>query len=300
MVARFWEHDFYAVWPTKRSRAAHLFVRGAGAKDASLCGLAEEGAESKPATRNDLICTRCHYKARHWDHTSEPPKPKRKVVKNKPQTKAARPKRKPLPMLKPPKNYKWDEIEPGMVIAGCRVVAKDDRYIMLEEAPTTHLYLFQGKRQYLLHTPWLYYYIMRDTSYYEHFRIYRLFCSPKKVTALNQALFKMPLPNQYQWGLCYNGSANRLPASQGIADAITIWWNQTANWDNFPKRHKSVTELREAAKMEPLDTIFNVSIFDAWERMGTKARKLSWAETKTNIAKLFPKAKKKDLDAAAA
>lgn len=303
MVARFWEHDFYAIWPTKRSRAAHLFVRGAGATDASLCGLATEtGSDAKPASRDDLICTRCHYKARHWDHKAEPLKRTRKVVKNTAKAKATKPKTKlkPLPILKAPKKLNWDEITPGTMITGCRVIAINHKYVLLEEEPTTHLYLMWGKKQYVLHTPWIYYYVMKENagSRFEHYRIYRLFSSPKRITKLDQSLYKMPFPNQYQHGLCYNGSASRLAASQGIADAINIWWNQTANGDNFPHTMAVLKKFKAERGLGANEYCSLEMYFEAWEKMGERARKLTFAATRQNVAKLFPDAKKKDLNAA--
>lgn len=246
--------EFVKYWPNKRSRVCHLYVKGPGAGDASLCG--QILTDTAKASQYVVVATE----------------------------------RPPLPVLAAPKSLDWDLLHKEKTLAGCRIVASDDNYIMLEEPPTKRLYFFSGK-QYHIQFPWLYYYI-RKNPHYGHYSIYRLFSSPKQITKLKEPLFKLPLPNQYDYGLCYSGSSHRVSAPQGVADAITIWWMQNANHDNFPRSHGAIQKLKASAGIAKNQPFPRHKMFETWQNIPDEtAINLRFAATRMNIGKLFPETK---------
>lgn len=298
MVTQFWEDKFFAVWPNKRSRAAHLYLKGAGNGDTSLCGL-PQGPESKPSMyRYDAICTRCWYKAKNW-------KPERKTRAARVKAKKAAPKRAklpPLPVLEPLPKLNWTEIKKLKTLGSMRVVFCTPRTMVLEEPPGRRLYHF-GQKLYHLPFPWLYYGVNCADARFQHYVVRHLSCAPKQLVTPNDTLHYVPLPNIYGWRPCYNGSSGGLSATEGVMDAIGIWWNEVANTDNLHAiwNDPVLAHLRALGALKTPVQDYNYGpvfhkMLAMWESLSDEeALALPWRQSPSTFQKLHPSLRRKRL-----
>lgn len=265
-------------WPTRHSRSRHYYVSGAMTGDGSLCGIPlRDESRSGDYSQYDPICLRCSKASKTWEPAKEG------LIKKPRQAKT---KLKPLPVLKA-KRLNWDQVCAQGHIGGLKIVAYNSVYMMLEEPPTQRLYWYRGQ-PYQLWMPWLYYHV-RVSDYSNFYKVYKFYCSNTQVTKPTQRLYKTPFPNQYNFGLCYVGSASRLPASEGIVDAITIWWNQNANNDAFPSRSAALNRLKEHAGLKHNDPIGNRrKYFETWEKLSLdEVLKITWTDSRQTVQSLF-------------